>query len=169
MSEQLISAISISGASRTVGICKTERESEKELMRLNCPACGEPFEDESELGATLKLIDHLKSIPETEHIAQLAGMLRDLEHLVAQDDGILKATANAEVRDVIFDRCARFEERLRTIQLLTVSTLTVAVEQTREMLQECGDFLGIRSRRAGEALLHNLQESLLVADRKFKQ
>jgi hypothetical protein len=50
-----------------------------------------------------------------------------------------------------------------------VSTLTVAVEQTREMLQECGDFLGIRNRRAGEALLHNLQESLLVADRKFKQ
>jgi hypothetical protein len=138
-------------------------------MRLNCPACGEPFEDESELGATLKLIDHLKRIPETEHIAQLAAMLKELERLVAQDGNVVEATANAEVREAIFEKCARFDERLRTIQLFAVSTLAIAVEQSREMLQECGDFLGIRSRRAGEALLHNLQESLLVADRKFKQ
>jgi hypothetical protein len=138
-------------------------------MRLNCPACGEPFEDESELGATLKLVDHLKNIPETEHIAQLASMLKELERLVAQDESALNATANAEVRDSVFDKCAQFDERLRILQLFAVATLTIAVDQTREMLQECGDFLGIRSRRAGEALLYNLQESLLVADRKFKQ
>ena len=138
-------------------------------MRLNCPACGEPFEDESELGATLKLVDHLKNIPETEHIAQLASMLKELERLVAQDESALSATANAEIRDAVFDKCAQFEERLRILQLFAVATLTVAVDQTREMLQECSDLLGIRSRRAGEALLYNLQESLLVADRKFKQ
>lgn len=138
-------------------------------MRLNCPACGEPFEDESELGATLKLVDHLKRIPETEHIAQLAAMLKELERLVAQDGNVVETTANAEVREAILEKCARFDERLRTIQLFAVSTLTIAIEQTREMLQECGDFLGLRSRRTGEALLHNLQESLLVADRKFKQ
>jgi hypothetical protein len=138
-------------------------------MRLNCPACGEPFEDESELGATLKLVDHLKNIPETEHIAQLASMLKELERLVARDESALNATANAEIRDAVLDKCAQFDERLRILQLFAVATLTIAVDQTREMLQECGDFLGIRSRRAGEALLYNLQESLLVADRKFKQ
>src|SRR5205807_7302403 len=122
-------------------------------MKLNCPACGEPFEDESELGATLKLVDHLKSIPETEHIAQLAAMLKELERLIGQDESVLKATANAEVRSAIFDKCARFDERLRTAQVLAVATLTIAVDQTREMLQECGDYLGIRSRRAGESLL----------------
>jgi hypothetical protein len=138
-------------------------------MRLNCPACGEPFEDESELGATLKLIDHLKNIPETEHIAQLASMLKELERLVAQDESALNATANAEIRDTVLDKCAQFDERLRILQLFAVATLTIAVDQTREMLQECGDLLGIRSRRAGDSLLRNLQESLLVADRKFRQ
>jgi len=138
-------------------------------MKLNCPACGEPFEDESELGATLKLMDHLKRIPETEHIAQLAAMLKELEALVAQDEGIVETGMNAEVREVIFGKCARFDERLRILQLFAVGTLTVAVDQTREMLQECRDFLGVRSRRAGESLLQNLQESLLVADRKFRQ
>jgi hypothetical protein len=141
----------------------------RDIMKLNCPACGEPFEDESELGATLKLVDHLKNIPETEHIAQLAAMLNELERLVAQDGSALKDTANPEVREAIFEKCAQFDERLRTIQLFAVATLTIAVDQTREMLQECGDFLGIRSRMAGESLLQNLRESLLVADRKFRQ
>jgi hypothetical protein len=138
------------------------------MTKLNCPACGELFEDESELGATLKLAEHLKSIPETEHIAQLAIMLKDLERLVAQDERAVAATANEEVRKALFEKCAQFDERLRTLQLFSVSTLAIAVEQTREMLQECRDFLGIRSRRAGESLLRNLQESLLVADRKFR-
>ncbi|HEX4605446.1 MAG TPA: hypothetical protein VH724_15710 [Candidatus Angelobacter sp.] len=143
-------------------------ESEKVKMRLYCPACGEPFEDESELGATLKLVEHLKNIPETGHIAQLASMVKDLDRLVAQDESASQATANAEIRDAILDKCARFDERLRTLQLFAVGTLTVAVDQTREMLQECGELLGIRSRHAGESLLRNLQESLLVADRKFR-
>ena len=138
-------------------------------MKLNCPACGEPFEDESELEATLKLVEHLKNIPETEHIAQLAAMLKDLERLVAQDESPVAATANEDIRKEIFDKCAQFDERLRTLQLFAVATLAIAVEQTREMLQECGDFLGIRSRRAGESLLQNLRESLLVADRKFRK
>lgn len=137
-------------------------------MKLNCPACGELFEDESELGATLKLVEHLKSIPETEHIAQLAAMLKDLEQLVAQDESPVDATANEEARKEIFEKCAQFDERLRTLQLFAVATLAIAVDQTRELLQECGDFLGIRSRRAGESLLQNLRESLLVADRKFR-
>lgn len=138
-------------------------------MKLNCPACGEPFEDESEAGATLKLVEHLKSIPETEHIAQLAAMLKDLERLVAQDESLVDANANAEIRKAIFEKCAQFDERLKTLQLFAVATLTIAVDQTREMLQECGDFLGIRNRLAGESLLRNLRESLLVADRKFRQ
>jgi hypothetical protein len=136
-------------------------------MKLNCPACGEPFEDETELGVTLKLVDHLKNIPETEHIAQLTAMLSELERLVTQDE--IEATANAEVREAIFEKCARFDERLRTLQLFAVATLATAVDQTRELLQECSDFLGIRSRLAGESLLQNLQESLLVADRKFRR
>lgn len=138
-------------------------------MKLNCPACGELFEDESELGATLKLMDHLKSIPETEHIAQLAVMLKELEALVVQGESMVETSMNAEAREVIFDKCARFDERLRTLQLFVVGTLTIAIDETREMLQECSDFLGIRSRRAGESLLQNLRESLLVADRKFRQ
>ena len=138
-------------------------------MKLNCPACGEPFEDETELGATLKLVEHLKNIPETEHIAQLGAMLKDLERLAVQDERGVDASANAELRKAISDKCAQFDERLRTIQLFAVSTLAIAVDQTREMLQECGDFLGIRSRLAGEALLQNLHESLLVADRRFRR
>src|SRR5215467_15091547 len=118
-------------------------------MKLNCPACGEPFEDETELGATLKLVEHLKNIPETEHIAQLGAMLKDLERLAVQDERGVDASANAELRKAISDKCAQFDERLRTIQLFAVSTLAIAVDQTREMLQECGDFLGIRSRLAG--------------------
>src|SRR5262249_44274708 len=128
----------------TSGVGPFRSESERESMKLNCPACGESFEDESDLGATLQLVEHLKKIPEIEHIAQLASMLPELERLIGQDESLIKATANPVVREVIFEKCARFDERLRTIQLFAVSTLTIAVEQTREMLQECGDFLGIR-------------------------
>lgn len=73
-------------------------------MKLNCPACGEPFEDESDLGATLKLVEHLKNIPETEHIAQLGFMLKDLERLVAQDENHAGATASEEIRKEVFEK-----------------------------------------------------------------
>lgn len=148
-------------------IVKQEKKARKKPMKLNCPVCGEPFEGDSELGATLKLVEHLKSIPETEHIAQLAAMLKELEGLAVQDENPLDA--NAELRNAIFQKCAQFDERLRTLQLFAVSTLVIAVDETRELLQECGDFLGLRSRLAGESLLRNLRESLLVADRRFRQ
>jgi hypothetical protein len=51
---------------------------------------------------------------------------------------------------------ARFDERLKTLQVFAVSTLT------REMLRECGDYIDIRDRRAGHSLLQNLEESLLA-------
>ena len=138
------------------------------MIKLNCPACGELFEDETDLGVTLKLVEHLKSIPETEHIVQLAAMLKELERLIAQNESAPMAAANLDIRQEIFDKCARFDERLRTLQLVAVSTLTLAIDQTREMLRECSDYIGIRDRRAGHSLLHNLEESLLVADRKFR-
>ena len=139
------------------------------MIRLNCPACGELFEDETELGVTLKVVEHLKNIPETEHLVQLAVMLKELERLIAQDESAPKAALDLDIRHEIFDRCARFEERLTTIQLLAVSTLTLAVDEVRELLQECGDYVGIRDRSAGQSLLRNLNESLLVANRKFKR
>lgn len=117
----------------------------------------------------LKLVEHLKNIPETEHIAQLEAMLKDLERLATQDESPVGATGSEEIRKEIFEKCAQFDERLSTLQLYAVATLAIAVDQTRELLQECGDFLGIRSRRAGESLLQNLRESLLVADRKFRR
>jgi len=138
-------------------------------MKLNCPACGELFEDKTELGATLKLVDHLKNIPETEHIAELAVMLKELERLIGQDKTPKEAALNVDTLQVLFDKCARFDERLRTVQLLAVSTLTVAIDEVREILQECGDYIGIRDRHAGQNLLRNLRESLLVADLRFKQ
>jgi hypothetical protein len=139
------------------------------MIRLNCRACGESFQDETELGVTLKLVEHLKNIPETEHIVQLAAMLKELERLAAQDESASKAALNLDIRQEIFGRCARFDERLTTIQLLAVSTLTLAVDQVREMLQECGDYVGIRDRNAGNSLLQDLNESLLVANRKFRR
>jgi len=139
------------------------------MIKLNCPACGELFEDETELGVTLKMVEHLKNIPETEHIVQLAAMLKELERLVAQDESASREALNLDIRQEIFDRCARFEERLTAIQLLAVSTLTLAVDQVREMLQECSDYVGIRDRNAGHSLLQNLDESLLVANRKFRK
>jgi hypothetical protein len=139
------------------------------MIKLNCPACGESFEDETELGVTLKLVEHLKNIPETEHIRELAAMLKELERLIAQDKFAPTAALNLDIRQELFDRCARFDERLRTLQLFAVSTLTLAIDETREMLRECGDYIGIRDRRAGHSLLQNLEESLLVADRKFKR
>jgi hypothetical protein len=138
------------------------------MIKLNCPACGEMFEDETELGVTLKVVEHLKNIPETEHLVQLAVMLKELERLIAQDESAPKAALNLDIRQEIFDRCARFDERLRTIQLLAVSTLTLAVDQVREILQDCSDYVGIRDRNAGNSLLQNLNESLLVANRKFR-
>jgi len=138
------------------------------MIRLNCPACGELFEDETDLGVTLKVVEHLKNIPETEHIVQLAAMLKELERLIALDKSASRAALNLDIRQEIFDRCARFDERLRTIQLLAVSTLTLAVDEVREILQECSDYLGIRDRNAGHSLLQNLNESLLVANRKFR-
>lgn len=137
------------------------------MIRLNCPACGELFQDETELGVTLKLVEHLKNIPETEHIVQLAAMLKELERLIAQNESAPRAALDLDIRQEIFDRCSRFDERLRTIQLLAVSTLTLAVDEVREILQECGDYVGIRDRNAGQSLLRNLNESLLVANRKF--
>jgi hypothetical protein len=139
------------------------------MIKLNCPACGELFEDETDLGVTLKVVEHLKNIPETEHIVQLAAMLKELERLIAQDESAPKAVLNLDIRQEIFDRCARFDERLRTIQLLAVSTLTVAIDEVRELLLECSDYVGIRDRKAGHSLLQNLNESLLVANRKFRK
>jgi hypothetical protein len=139
------------------------------MLKLNCPACGESFADETELGVTLKLVEHLKNIPETEHIVQLAAMVKELERLIAQDKSASTAALNLDIRQEISDRCARFDARLRTLQLFTVSTLKLAVEETREMLRECSDYIGIRDRHAGHSLLQNLEESLLVADRKFRR
>ena len=139
------------------------------MIRLNCPACGESFEDETELGVTVKLVEHLKNIPETEHILQLAAMLKELERLISQDKSVPTAALNLDIRHEIFDRCARFDERLRTLQIFAVATLTLAIGETREILRECGDYIGIRDRHAGHSLLQNLEESLLVADRKFRR
>jgi hypothetical protein len=127
------------------------------------------FQDETELGATLKLVEHLKNIPETEHIVQLAAMMKELKRLSAQGESVAEAAFDLGPRQELFDRCARFEQRLTTIQLLAVSTLTLAVNEVRELLQECGDYVGIRDRKAGQSLLQNLDESLLVANRKFKK
>jgi len=139
------------------------------MIKLNCPACGELFEDETDLRVTLKLVEHLKNIPEIEHIVQLGAMIKELERLAAQDEAAARVAADLDIRQEIFGRCARFEERLTTIQLLAVSTLTLAVDEVREVLQECGDFVGIRDRQAGQSLLRDLNESLLVANRKFKK
>lgn len=139
------------------------------MIRLNCPACRESFEDETELGVTVKLVEHLKNIPETEHIVQLAAMLQELERLIAQDSSASTAALDLDIRQEIFDRCARFDERLRTLQVFAVSTLTLTINETRAMLRECSDYIGLRDRSAGVSLLQNLQESLLVADRKFRR
>jgi hypothetical protein len=127
------------------------------------------FQDETELGVTLKLVEHLKNIPETEHLMQLAAMLKELERLIAQNESAPEAALGLDIRHEIFDRCARFEQRLTTIQLLAVSTLTLAVDEVREILHECGNYVGIRDRNAGQSLLQNLNESLLVANRKFRK
>ncbi len=139
------------------------------MIRLNCPACGELFEDETELGVTLKVVEHLKNIPETEHIVQLAAMLKELERLAALGESVPEAAFDLGARQELFDKCARFDQRLTTLQLLAVSTLTLAVDEVRELVQECGDLVGIRDRNAGQSLLQNLKESLLVANRKFKK
>lgn len=139
------------------------------MIRLNCPACGESFEDETELGVTIKLVEHLKNIPETEHILQLAAMLKELERLISQGKAAPTAALNLDIRQEIFERCAHFDERLKTLQLFAVSALTLAVGETRELLRDCGDYIGLRDRGAGHSLLQNLQESLLVADRKFRR
>lgn len=76
------------------------------MIRLNCPACGESFADETELGVTVKLVEHLKNIPETEHILQLAAMLQELERLISQDKSTPTAALNLDIRHEIFDRCA---------------------------------------------------------------
>jgi len=127
------------------------------------------FQDETELGVTLKLVEHLKNIPETEHLVQLAAMLKELERLAALGESVPETAFDIGIRQELFDRCARFEERLTTIQLLAVSTLTLAVDEVREILRECGDYVGIRDRNAGQSLLQNLDESLLVANRKFRR
>jgi len=139
------------------------------MIRLNCPACGEMFQDETDLGVTLKLVEHLKNIPETEHLVQLAAMLKELERFIAQGESVPEAAFDLGARQELFDRCARFDQRLTTIQLLAVSTLTLAVDEVREILHECGDYVGIRDRNAGQSLLQNLDESLLVANRKFRR
>jgi len=115
------------------------------------------------------LVEHLKNIPETEHLVQLAAMLKELERLAALGESVPEAAFDLGARQELFDRCARFDERLTTIQLLAVSTLTLAVDEVREILRECGDYVGIRDRKAGQSLLQNLDESLLVANRKFKR
>jgi len=127
------------------------------------------FQDETELGVTLKLVEHLKNIPETEHLVQLAAMLKELKRLAALGESVPEAAFDLGARQELFDRCARFDERLTTIQLLAVSTLTLAVDEVREILRECGDYVGIRDRKAGQSLLQNLDESLLVANRKFRR
>jgi len=127
------------------------------------------FQDETELGVTLKLVEHLKNIPETEHLVQLAVMLKELERLAALGESVPEAAFDLGPRQELFDRCARFDQRLRTIQLQAVSTLTLAVDEVREILRECGDYVAVRDRTAGQSLLQNLNESLLVANRKFRR
>ena len=131
------------------------------MKEARCPACHEVFTDITELGAMIKLVEHLKSIPEREHVKFLDVRLAELERLIDKDD-------NASMKLALLDKCVNLDERLKAIHLLASSTLSMAVDRILDLLIACKDHTSIRQANAAQSLVKNLREALLVTRRRFR-
>jgi hypothetical protein len=133
------------------------------MHEARCPACSEVFTANTELSATILLVEHLRSIPETDHLRHLEIRLAELERLIGHD-----TTTTSDLKSALLAKCIEFDERLKAIHLLAASTLAVAVERLRDLLRTCEATASIRQSHAAQSLLKNLREALLVARRRFR-
>lgn len=109
----------------------------------------------------IKLVEHLKSIPETEHVKFLDVRLAELERLIDKD-------SNASMKLALLDKCLNLDECLKAIHLLASSTLSMAVDRVLDLLIACEGHTSIRQANAAQSLVKNLREALLVTRRRFR-
>jgi hypothetical protein len=135
-------------------------------MKIDCTACGQTFEGETELAATLALVAHVTAVPDENHLSKLSPSLDELDRVMAFAATVVKD--DSAIRDAIYDKCAKFDMRLKTVHLYALSHLARAVQMARDMVIECGDGISITETNAGKALWGNLREALIVAERRFR-
>lgn len=135
-------------------------------MKIDCIACGQTFEGETELAATLALVAHIRDTPDQEHITKLAGTMEELDRAVSF--AALMVKDDFEIKTAIYDKCAQFDIRLKTVHLYALSHLSRSFQMVQDMVIECGDDISIRDKNAGKELRANLREALLVAERKYR-
>jgi DNA-binding transcriptional ArsR family regulator len=131
------------------------------MKEARCPACPEVFTDKTELGAMIKVVEHLKANPEADHAKFLDVRLAELERLIDKDD-------TASMKLALLDKCINLDERLRAIHLLAASTLSMAVDKILDLLIACEGHTSIRQANAAQSLIKNLREALLVTRRRFR-
>lgn len=131
------------------------------MKEARCPACHEVFTDATELGAMIKLLEHMKATPEIEHVKFLDVRLAELERLIDKD-------GNPSMKLALLDKCVNLDERLKAIHLLAASTLSMAVDKILDLLIACKDHASVRQTNAAQSLVKNLREALLVARRRFR-
>jgi ABC-type antimicrobial peptide transport system ATPase subunit len=137
-------------------------------MKVNCPACKQAFEGETELAVTLELVKHMKSLPADEkHRSKLSPALESLDRVITFASTV--ARDDAAIRSALYDKCANLDMRLQTLYLYATSHLAIAAQASRDMLLECGDKAAVREQKAAKRLWGNLREALLVAERTFRQ
>lgn len=137
-------------------------------MKLQCPACSaDPFEGDTELAVTLSLVCHLKDNPDKAHQEKLANELENLDRVVTFAS--LQARDDISIRQAIYDKCARYDTRLKTAHLYALTHLALAVQFARDILFECGEQVALRDKKAGQKLLSNLRDALRIAETKYRQ
>jgi len=137
-------------------------------MKIDCPACNHTCQGDTSLSVALALADHMKSLPtDPRHMEELSKVVEQIDREVTF--AVTTAQDDSAIRKLLYDKCVNLNIRLQTLYLYATSHLTIATQATRDMLLECGEAATIREQKSMRQLWGNLRESLLVAERKFKQ
>lgn len=137
-------------------------------MKADCPVCNHTCEGDTSLSVALALLQHTKALPDdSRHIAEMAKLMEQLDREISF--ALTTAHDDSAIRELLYDKCSGLDARLQTLYLYATSHLAIAVQASRDMLLECGDAATLREQKALKRLWGNLRESLLVAERNFRQ
>lgn len=129
------------------------------MITLNCPACGEPFTDETVLGANVKLIEHMSKLQETAHLEQLPVVQAEISQALGETGCI---------GHELFALVAQFDARLRGLQRMAVLDLTSWLFSLRSLIKTCAPHIGGRQANRADALQRQLGDALKIMERTIK-
>jgi hypothetical protein len=137
----------------------SKKESRQEMIKLNCPACGESFTDETVLGANVKLVEHMSALLEIEHVEQLPTVQAELSRQIGE---------TGSIGNELFALVAQFDARLHGIQRMAALDLRKWVFALRSLKKTCGSHIGIRDANHADALQRQLGDALRIVEQKIR-